>query len=100
MLRLVQGDSLRKTVVAALAALQAVECGGQVALMARPNYSPTASRNFQAWWSRSYRGVLLTAAARARRASAWSPVSPPGSRRRGGHHALFQEDVRFHELSL
>ncbi|HIP52873.1 MAG TPA: ATP-dependent DNA helicase RecG, partial [Chromatiales bacterium] len=104
MLRLVQGDvGSGKTVVAALAALQAVEAEHQVAFMA-----PTellAEQHFN-----SLRGWLEPLGIEA----AWFTGRHKGQKRAEllealesgeaqvvvGTHALFQEDVRFHALGL
>ncbi|MCP9340268.1 ATP-dependent DNA helicase RecG [Stutzerimonas xanthomarina] len=103
MLRLVQGDvGAGKTVVAALAALQALEAGYQVALMA-----PTeilAEQHFitfckwleplgieVAWLAGKLKGKAR-AAALERIAAGCSMVV--------GTHALFQDEVRFSRLAL
>ncbi|MCK7594547.1 ATP-dependent DNA helicase RecG [Lysobacter sp. CAU 1642] len=104
MLRLVQGDvGSGKTVVAALAALRAVENGAQVALVA-----PTellAEQHFQAFsaWLEPL-GVRV----------GWLAGKVTGKARQGvlceiaegtlpvvvGTHALMQQAVRFHKLAL
>ncbi|MBD7975610.1 ATP-dependent DNA helicase RecG [Serpens gallinarum] len=103
MLRLVQGDvGAGKTVVAALAALQALEAGYQVALMA-----PTeilAEQHFinfsrwleplgieVAWLAGKLKGKV--------RASALERIAS-GAPMIVGTHALFQEEVRFQRLAL
>lgn len=104
MLRLVQGDvGSGKTVVAALAALQTIGAGAQVALMA-----PTeilAEQHYQ-----NFRGWLAPLGIRV----AWLSGKTKGKARRealedigSGHasvvigtHALFQEDVAFSRLAL
>lgn len=103
MLRLVQGDvGAGKTVVAALAALQALEAGYQVALMA-----PTeilAEQHFitfckwleplgieVAWLAGKLKGKARTAA--LERIAAGCPMVV-------GTHALFQDEVRFSRLAL
>ena len=103
MLRLVQGDvGAGKTVVAALAALQALEAGYQVALMA-----PTeilAEQHFLtfrkwleplgvevAWLAGKLKGK--TRAAALERIAAGAPMVV-------GTHALFQDEVRFQRLAL
>ncbi|WP_217475529.1 ATP-dependent DNA helicase RecG [Stutzerimonas stutzeri] len=103
MLRLVQGDvGAGKTVVAALAALQALEAGYQVALMA-----PTeilAEQHFitfckwleplgieVAWLAGKLKGKARTAA--LERIAAGCPMVV-------GTHALFQDDVQFRRLAL
>ena len=104
MLRLVQGDvGSGKTVVAALAALQAIAAGAQVALMA-----PTeilAEQHYQnfshwlqplgldlVWLSGKVKGKARTAALE-RLASGAAPMVI-------GTHALFQNDVSFDRLGL
>ncbi|RRQ22097.1 ATP-dependent DNA helicase RecG [Thiohalobacter thiocyanaticus] len=104
MLRLVQGDvGSGKTVVAALAALAAVESGMQVALMAPTELlAEQHLRNFADWLTPL--GVEL----------AWLSGRTKGAARRTlleqirsgaarvviGTHALFQEEVEFHRLGL
>ena len=104
MMRLLQGDvGSGKTVVAALAALQAVECGRQVALMA-----PTellAEQHLKslsgwlvplgidvAWLSGRHKG--------AERAAILADIASGAARVIVGTHALFQADVAFAELGL
>lgn len=104
MLRLVQGDvGSGKTVVAALAALQTIGAGAQVALMA-----PTeilAEQHFQnfkgwleplniqlAWLSGKVKGKARKEVLEAVHTGAASVVI--------GTHALFQDDVLFHRLAL
>ena len=103
MLRLVQGDvGAGKTVVAAFAALQAIEAGYQVALMA-----PTeilAEQHFinftrwlqplgleTAWLAGKLKGKARAAALGQIAAGAPMVV---------GTHALFQDEVRFRNLAL
>lgn len=103
MLRLIQGDvGAGKTVVAALAALQALEAGYQVALMA-----PTeilAEQHFMtfqrwleplgievAWLAGKLKGKA--------RASALERIVG-GAPMVVGTHALFQPEVQFHKLAL
>jgi len=104
MLRLVQGDvGSGKTVVAALAALQTIGAGAQVALMA-----PTeilAEQHYQnfsgwleplgvqvAWLSGKVKGKARKDALETVHTGAASVVI--------GTHALFQNDVLFHRLAL
>ncbi|MBQ0833283.1 ATP-dependent DNA helicase RecG [Marinobacter sp.] len=104
MLRLVQGDvGSGKTVVAALAALQAIGAGAQVALMA-----PTeilAEQHYQnfagwleplgvqvAWLTGKVKGKARKDTLEAVHTGAVSVVI--------GTHALFQNDVLFHRLAL
>ncbi|WP_263263703.1 ATP-dependent DNA helicase RecG [Pseudomonas sp. RIT-PI-S] len=103
MLRLVQGDvGAGKTVVAALAALQAIEAGYQVALMAPTEIlAEQHFINFQRWFEPL--GIEV----------AWLAGKLKGKVRQGaleriasgapmvvGTHALFQPEVRFHRLAL
>lgn len=104
MLRLVQGDvGSGKTVVAALAALQALGAGAQVALMAPTEIlAEQHYRNFQEWMTPL--GIQL----------AWLSGKVKGKVRREtlaavasgeaqvviGTHALFQDDVQFQRLAL
>jgi ATP-dependent DNA helicase RecG len=104
MQRLLQGDvGSGKTLVAALAALQAIEAGAQVALMAPTELlSEQHRRGFGNWldplgvepaWlvgrhKGRERGALLAAIASGR------------ARLVMGTHALFQEDVSFRDLGL
>ena len=103
MLRLIQGDvGAGKTVVAAMAALQALEAGYQVALMA-----PTeilAEQHFitfkqwltplgidVAWLAGKLKGKARTAA--LEQIATGTPMVV-------GTHALFQDEVRFQKLAL
>ncbi len=104
MLRLVQGDvGSGKTVVAALAALRAVESAQQAAVMAPTELlAEQHYRNFRDWLEPL--GVRV----------AWMSGKLPAGRRREmleaiadggamvavGTHALFQEQVEFHRLGL
>lgn len=104
MLRLVQGDvGSGKTVVAALAALRAVEAGYQVAIMAPTELlCEQHFRSFQAWLAPLDVRLTSLAGRRAGRArdeqlealanGAFDVVV--------GTHALFQSDVRFARLGL
>ncbi|PVZ30411.1 ATP-dependent DNA helicase RecG [Pseudomonas sp. CC120222-01a] len=103
MMRLVQGDvGAGKTVVAALAALQALEAGYQVALMApteilAEQHYITFKRWLEplgievAWLAGKLKGKA--------RASALEQIAG-GAPMVVGTHALFQEDVRFKHLAL
>ncbi|MGC1388128.1 MAG: ATP-dependent DNA helicase RecG [Steroidobacteraceae bacterium] len=104
MLRLVQGDvGCGKTVVAALAATQAVSLGRQVALMAPTELLADQHwQNFQRWFEPLGISVsLLTGRLTGKsRNAALENI-------RGGHapvvigtHALFQEGVEFASLAL
>ena len=103
MLRLVQGDvGAGKTVVAALAALQALEAGYQVALMApteilAEQHFLNFSRWFEplgidvAWLAGKLKGKARAAA--LERIAGGCPMVV-------GTHALFQDEVRFARLAL
>jgi ATP-dependent DNA helicase RecG len=104
MQRLLQGDvGCGKTIVAALAALQCVENGRQVAIMAPTEIlAEQHHRKFREWVGGLGIGIAwlsgsLTARAKreqlARVASGETAVVV-------GTHALIQEDVRFHGLGL
>ncbi|WP_311968439.1 ATP-dependent DNA helicase RecG [Pseudomonas baltica] len=103
MLRLIQGDvGAGKTVVAALAALQALEAGYQVALMAPTEIlAEQHFANFQrwleplgievAWLAGKLKGKHRVHA--LERIAAGAPMVV-------GTHALFQPEVQFHRLAL
>lgn len=103
MLRLVQGDvGAGKTLVAAMAALQAIEAGYQAALMApteilAEQHFLNFSRWFEplgievAWLAGKLKGKARTAALEQIAGGAPMVV---------GTHALFQAEVHFHSLAL
>jgi ATP-dependent DNA helicase RecG len=104
MLRLVQGDvGSGKTIVAALAAADVVEAGGQAALMAPTELlAEQHAQNFTRWLAPlGLAPVLLTGrmSAKARR-EAEAALAAGGPRVVIGTHALFQEEVRFSKLAL
>ncbi|MGW8248358.1 MAG: ATP-dependent DNA helicase RecG [Acidiferrobacterales bacterium] len=104
MQRLVQGDvGSGKTVVAAMAALNAVGNGYQVAIMAPTELlAEQHLNNFQAWLQPldieviPLTGKLKTAARR----QALELVADGTAQVVVGTHALFQEGVQFHRLGL
>ncbi len=104
MLRLVQGDvGCGKTLVAALAATQAVQTGRQVALMAPTELlADQHAQNFRRWFEPLGVAVALLTGRRTGKARS---VILEGIR--NGHasivvgtHALFQESVEFSSLAL
>lgn len=104
MLRLVQGDvGSGKTVVAALAALQAVEAGAQVAIMAPTELlAEQHFRNFHAWMTPLGIDVAwLSGKIKGKARSATLDAIATGTASMMvGTHALFQEDVQFAHLGL
>ena len=104
MLRLVQGDvGAGKTVVAALAALQALESGWQVALMAPTEIlAEQHFNNFQRWFaplgiSVAWMAGKLKGKARANQLQM---IATGDAAMVVGTHALFQDEVQFHNLGL
>ncbi len=104
MLRLVQGDvGSGKTLVAVLAALQAIESGYQAVLMA-----PTeilAEQHFLTFstWLQSLGislGFLSSKVKGKKRASTLQNLASGETQLIIGTHALFQEEVSFHKLGL
>jgi ATP-dependent DNA helicase RecG len=103
MLRLVQGDvGAGKTVVAAFAALQALEAGYQVALMAPTEIlAEQHFINFSKWLAPLGLEVAWLAGKLKgkARASALEQIAS-GAPMVVGTHALFQEEVQFQKLAL
>jgi len=104
MLRLLQGDvGSGKTIVAALAALQAVEAGFQVALMAPTELlSEQHLRNLSGWLTPlGVEPIWLAGRHKGReRAGLLDRVASGETSVIIGTHALFQEDVEFRDLGL
>ena len=104
MLRLVQGDvGAGKTVVAALAALQALEAGWQVALMAPTEIlAEQHFNNFQRWFSALGISVAWMAGKLKgkARANQLQMIATGEAAMVVGTHALFQNEVSFHNLGL
>ena len=104
MLRLVQGDvGSGKTIVAAIAALQAIEAGYQVALMAPTEILAEQHRvNFENWFSSLgiQVGWLSGRLKGKKREAMMQQVSQGDLPMIVGTHALFQESVEFANLGL
>jgi len=104
MMRLVQGDvGSGKTVVAALAALRAVEHGAQAAVMAPTELlAEQHGRNFLGWLEPlGVRVGLLTGRLAGRaRAALTHDLAGGAVQVAVGTHALFQEGVAFDRLAL
>ena len=104
MQRLLQGDvGSGKTIVAALAALQAVENGGQVAIMAPTEIlAEQHYRKFSGWLAALGINVCWLAGGLRKldKQHALTAVASGAAQIGVGTHALFQEDVRFHNLVL
>ncbi len=103
MLRLVQGDvGSGKTVVAALAALAAVECGWQVALVAPTELLAEQHwRNFDAWMRPlGIEPVWLSGKVLGRAREKARAAVAEGAPIVIGTHALIQEGIGFRRLGL
>jgi len=104
MLRLVQGDvGSGKTVVSALAALTAIEAGYQVALMAPTELlAEQHHNNFTTWLAPlGFEPLWLTGRHKGReRKERLEKIADGSAKVVIGTHALFQDDVIFHSLSL
>jgi len=104
MMRLVQGDvGSGKTVVAALAAVQAIEADHQVVLMAPTELlAEQHLRNFQIWLEPlGIKVAWLTGRHKGKkREQVLSELADGSAAVVVGTHALFQEDVQFNALGL
>jgi ATP-dependent DNA helicase RecG len=104
MLRLVQGDvGCGKTLVAALAALRAVEAGFQVAVMAPTELlAEQHGRNFTNWLEPLglYPALITGKRAAAARARSLADLASGEVKIAIGTHALFQQEVEFKRLGL
>lgn len=104
MMRLVQGDvGSGKTIVAAVACLKAIACGGQAAVMAPTELLAEQHwHNFSGWFDSfeiepAWLSGSLTS---AKRRAALESIADGSARLVIGTHALFQEGVSFAQLSL
>lgn len=104
MLRLVQGDvGCGKTLVAALAAVRAVDAGFQVAIMAPTELlAEQHGRNFAQWLAPFDIEPVFISGKRtgAARAKALHRLASGEAKIAIGTHALFQEGVQFAKLGL
>jgi ATP-dependent DNA helicase RecG len=104
MLRLVQGDvGCGKTLVAALAATQAIQMGRQVALMAPTELlADQHAQNFKRWFEPLHVAVALLSGRQTgkARAAVLSGIREGHAPIVIGTHALFQESVEFASLAL
>ncbi len=104
MQRLLQGDvGSGKTIVACIAALQAIEHGWQVALMAPTEIlAEQHFKKFQTWFeSLNIHIAWLTGSqSKKDRAKAQEDISNGRAQLAVGTHALFQEAVQFEKLGL
>jgi ATP-dependent DNA helicase RecG len=104
MLRLVQGDvGCGKTVVAALAALRAVEAGFQAAVMAPTELlAEQHARNFSTWLAPLDLNLALITGKRsgAAKSRALADLASGDAKIAIGTHALFQQGVEFRQLGL
>ncbi|MBI4031578.1 MAG: ATP-dependent DNA helicase RecG [Proteobacteria bacterium] len=104
MLRLLQGDvGSGKTVVATLAMLNAIECGAQAAMMAPTEIlARQHAEGLKPWLEAA--GVtyaVLTGRNKDKeREEIIARIADGATRIIIGTHALFQEDVQFHDLGL
>lgn len=104
MLRLVQGDvGSGKTVVAAMAMLQATANGYQAALMAPTEIlAEQHARSFQKWFEPlGIQVVYLSGNVKGRaRTQALQAIAEGSAQMIVGTHALFQQDIAFAKLAL
>ncbi|MBY0436801.1 MAG: DEAD/DEAH box helicase, partial [Burkholderiales bacterium] len=104
MQRLLQGDvGSGKTLVAALAAAQAVEAGAQVAVMAPTELlAEQTFRKFEGWFASAGVEVAWLAGSltKKKREAACARLSSGEAAIAVGTHALFQQGVDFRKLAL
>lgn len=103
MLRLLQGDvGSGKTIVAALAALAAIESGMQAAVMAPTELlAEQHRRSFERWFAPlGIPGVWLSSRVKGKAREAALAAIAQGAQWAVGTHALMQESVEFKSLGL
>lgn len=104
MLRLIQGDvGSGKTVVAAVAALLAINAGFQVAIMAPTELlAEQHHHSFKQWFAKQQAGIVcLTGQRKGKtRQKTLQAIIDGAAILIIGTHALFQNDVRFNNLGL
>lgn len=104
MMRLLQGDvGSGKTLVAAMAAIQSIAAGYQVALMVPTEIlAEQHLRSFGDWFRRlGFRVLSLTGRHKGKARSAILDMLKNGEANLViGTHALFQDDVHYHRLAL
>jgi ATP-dependent DNA helicase RecG len=104
MMRLIQGDvGSGKTIVAAVACLNAIACDVQAAIMAPTELLAEQHwRSFTAWFEPlGIRSAWLSGSQRAAaRREALESIADGDAQLVVGTHALFQEGVNFHNLAL
>jgi len=104
MMRLVQGDvGSGKTLVAAMAALQAIENGYQVAMMAPTELlAEQHAANFAQWFEPLGLkvGWLAGKLKGKARAQSLADIASGSAQMVIGTHAIFQDAVQFHQLAL
>jgi ATP-dependent DNA helicase RecG len=105
MLRLVQGDvGSGKTVIAAIAAMQALANGYQVALMAPTELlAQQHAQNFQNWLAKDNQfniALLSGKLTRKEQQKIYAAIADGQINLVIGTHALFQKDVDFYKLGL
>ncbi|MCF1430906.1 MAG: ATP-dependent DNA helicase RecG [Shewanella sp.] len=104
MMRLVQGDvGSGKTLVAAMAALQAIESGYQVAMMAPTELlAEQHAANFERWFNPLgiQVGWLAGKLKGKARTQTLEDISSGHAAMVVGTHAIFQQQVTFHKLAL
>jgi ATP-dependent DNA helicase RecG len=104
MQRLLQGDvGSGKTIVACMAALQAIESGWQVALMAPTEIlAEQHYKKFETWLKLFNINIawLTGSQSKKEREQALTDISTGRAQLAVGTHALFQDAVNFHKLGL